>query len=166
MIRAIVAVASGAGEVPSDLVARLLTQLGRLQRHVLIPRGLTLSGLTERETEVFRTVAEGMDTAEIARALSYSERTVKTSCAPSRHACSCATAHTRSPTWFGRDSSEAGRHHRRAGARHRFRAVVGSYPGRRPCDPARQRHEPFLLVLVIAEARMRKARTHAWRFIE
>jgi DNA-binding NarL/FixJ family response regulator len=63
MIRAIVAVASGAGEVPSDLVARLLTQLGRLQRHVLIPRGLTLSGLTERETEVFRTVAEGMDTA-------------------------------------------------------------------------------------------------------
>jgi DNA-binding NarL/FixJ family response regulator len=77
MIRAIVAVASGAGEVPSDLVARLFTQLGRLQRHVLIPRGLTLSGLTERETEVFRTVAEEMDTAEIARALSYSERTVK-----------------------------------------------------------------------------------------
>jgi len=77
MVRAIVSVASGAGEMPADLVARLLTQLGRLQRHVLIPRGFTFSGLTERETDVFRMVADGMDTAEIARALSYSERTVK-----------------------------------------------------------------------------------------
>lgn len=44
---------------------------------MLIPRGFTFSGLTERETEVFRMVAEGMDTGEIAHALSYSERTVK-----------------------------------------------------------------------------------------
>lgn len=77
LVRVIVSVAAGDGEVPADLVARLLTQLGRLQRHVLIPRGLTFSGLTEREAEVFRMVAEGMDTADIARALSYSERTVK-----------------------------------------------------------------------------------------
>ena len=35
------------------------------------------SPLTERETEVFRMVADGMDTADIARELSYSERTVK-----------------------------------------------------------------------------------------
>jgi DNA-binding NarL/FixJ family response regulator len=53
MVRAIVSVASGVGEVPADLVARLLTQLGRLQRQVLIPRGFTFSGLTERETDVF-----------------------------------------------------------------------------------------------------------------
>ncbi len=74
---AIITVAAGDGQVPADLVARLLTQLGRLQRHVLIPRGLTFSGLSQRETEVFRMIAEGMDTADIARELSYSERTVK-----------------------------------------------------------------------------------------
>jgi DNA-binding NarL/FixJ family response regulator len=77
LTRAVVRVANGAGDVPSDLVARLLDQLGRLQRHVLTPRGLTASGLTERETEVFRMVADGKDTADIARELSYSERTVK-----------------------------------------------------------------------------------------
>jgi DNA-binding NarL/FixJ family response regulator len=77
LTRAVVRVANGAGDVPSDLVARLLDQLGRLQRHVLTPRGLTVSGLTERETEVFRMVADGKDTADIARELSYSERTVK-----------------------------------------------------------------------------------------
>ncbi len=77
LARSVVAVAAGDGDVPADLVARLLTQLGRLQRHVLTPRGLTFSGLTERETEVFRMVADGLDTADIARRLSYSERTVK-----------------------------------------------------------------------------------------
>jgi DNA-binding NarL/FixJ family response regulator len=77
LARAIVSVAAGDGEVPADLVARLLTQLGRLQRHVLTPRGLTFSGLSEREAEVFRMVADGLDTADIARQLSYSERTVK-----------------------------------------------------------------------------------------
>lgn len=77
LTRAVVRVAGGNGDVPADLVARLLNQLGRLQRHVLTPRGLTVSGLTERETEVFRMVADGMDTADIARELSYSERTVK-----------------------------------------------------------------------------------------
>src|SRR4051794_14172193 len=77
LTRAIVRVAKGNGEVPSDLVARLLNQLGRLQRHVLTPHGLTASGLTTRETQVFRMVAEGMDTADIAKELCYSERTVK-----------------------------------------------------------------------------------------
>jgi DNA-binding NarL/FixJ family response regulator len=77
LTRAVVRVASGAGDVPADLVGRLLKQLGQLQRHVLTPRGLTASGLTSRETEVFRMVADGMDTADIARELSYSERTVK-----------------------------------------------------------------------------------------
>jgi DNA-binding NarL/FixJ family response regulator len=41
------------------------------------PRGVTLSGFTERELEVLRLVAEGFDTAEIARQVCYSERTVK-----------------------------------------------------------------------------------------
>lgn len=77
LARAVVRVANGNGDVPSDLVARLLNQLGRLQRHVLTPHGLNASGLTARETQVFRLVADGMDTADIARELCYSERTVK-----------------------------------------------------------------------------------------
>ncbi len=77
MVRTIVRVASGDGEVPPDLLGRLLEQVGRLQRQVLAPRGLTFSGLTPRETQVLRLVADGHDTAEIAVALSYSERTVK-----------------------------------------------------------------------------------------
>jgi DNA-binding NarL/FixJ family response regulator len=44
---------------------------------VLAPRGLTFAGLTPRETEVLRLVADGFDTAEIAGRMCYSERTVK-----------------------------------------------------------------------------------------
>lgn len=74
---AVTAAAAGDGSVPPDLLGRLLGQVGRLQRQVLAPRGLTLSGLSEREVEVLRLVADGFDTAEIAAKLSYSERTVK-----------------------------------------------------------------------------------------
>ncbi len=70
-------VAAGEAAVPSDLLARLLDQVGRLQRQVLSPRGLRFSGLSEREIEVLRLLADGLDTGEIARRLSYSERTIK-----------------------------------------------------------------------------------------
>jgi DNA-binding CsgD family transcriptional regulator len=63
--------------LPGDLLGRLLDQVGRLQRKVLDPRGLTLSTLTAREADMLRLVAEGLDTAEIAVKTSYSERTVK-----------------------------------------------------------------------------------------
>ncbi len=69
--------AVGEGAVPPDLLGRLLSQVGRLQRQVLGPRGLTFTGLAEREIEVLRLVADGLDTAEIAKQLSYSQRTVK-----------------------------------------------------------------------------------------
>ncbi|MFT4165538.1 MAG: response regulator transcription factor [Microlunatus sp.] len=77
MVRTIVKVASGDGEIPPDLLGRLLEQVGRLQRQVLAPRGLTFTGLTPRETEVLRLVADGLDTSEIASRMCYSERTVK-----------------------------------------------------------------------------------------
>ena len=77
LIRTIVRVASGEGEVPPYLLGRLLEQVGRLQRQVLAPRGLTFTGLTPRETQVLRLVADGHDTSEIALQLCYSERTVK-----------------------------------------------------------------------------------------
>ena len=77
LVAVITRVAAGEGEVPADLLARLLGQVGRLQRQVLAPRGLSFSGLTDREVEVLRLVADGYDTGEIARRLSYSERTIK-----------------------------------------------------------------------------------------
>ncbi|HEY5835150.1 helix-turn-helix transcriptional regulator [Streptomyces sp.] len=73
----ITAVARGEGSVPADLLGRLLDQVGRLQRQVLDPRGLAFTGLAQREIDVLRLVADGKDTAEIARTLAFSERTVK-----------------------------------------------------------------------------------------
>jgi DNA-binding NarL/FixJ family response regulator len=77
LVQVVQSASQGDGSVPPDLLGRLLNQIGKLQRQVLAPRGITMSGLTEREIEVLRLVAEGWDTAEIARRLSYSERTIK-----------------------------------------------------------------------------------------
>ena len=77
LVRTIARVAAGDGEIPSDLLGRLMEQLGRLQRQVLAPRGLTFTGLSPREVDVLRLVADGLDTGEIAEELNYSERTVK-----------------------------------------------------------------------------------------
>ena len=77
LVSAIRSADAGDGSVPPDLLGRLLDNVGRLQRHVLAPRGLTFSGLTTREIDVLKLVADGLDTGEVARSLSYSERTVK-----------------------------------------------------------------------------------------
>ena len=77
LVGAVRVAAAGDGCVPPDLLGRLLRQVGRLQRHVLAPRGLTFTGLSAREIDVLRLVADGLDTGEIARHLSYSERTIK-----------------------------------------------------------------------------------------
>ena len=77
LARAAVTVAQGEATLPPDVAARLLTSVGRLQQHVLVPNGLTPSGLSDREIEVLRLVSNGCDTAEIAVRLSYSERTIK-----------------------------------------------------------------------------------------
>jgi DNA-binding NarL/FixJ family response regulator len=77
LMAAIRTAAAGEGTLPPDLLGRLLEQVGRLQHQVLHPRGLTLAGLTDREIEVLRLLADGMDTGEVSRQLFYSERTVK-----------------------------------------------------------------------------------------
>jgi DNA-binding NarL/FixJ family response regulator len=74
---AVVYAAAGAGALPPDLLGRLLEQVGHLQRQILEPRGFRVSGLTDREIQVLRLVADGHNTAEIARQLAYSERTIK-----------------------------------------------------------------------------------------
>ncbi|MEE6282128.1 response regulator transcription factor [Georgenia sunbinii] len=77
LITVIQAAAAGEGTVPPDLLGKLLDQVGKLQRQVLGPRGLTFTGLATREIEVLRLIADGYDTGEVARQLAYSERTVK-----------------------------------------------------------------------------------------
>jgi len=77
IVRVVRLAAAGDGSVPPDLLGRLLREVGRVQRHVLTPRGLRFTGLSEREVSVLRLVADGCDTSEIAERLSYSERTIK-----------------------------------------------------------------------------------------
>lgn len=77
LVSVISAAAAGEGSVPPDLLGRLLGQVTQLQQQVLSPRGLRFSGLAEREIEVLRLVADGLETSEIASKLAYSERTIK-----------------------------------------------------------------------------------------
>jgi DNA-binding NarL/FixJ family response regulator len=74
---AVTSAASGDGTLAPDLLGRLMAQMSRLQREVLAPRGIGPAGLTERERDVLRLLADGLDTAEIANQLAYSERTIK-----------------------------------------------------------------------------------------
>lgn len=77
MLSAIKAAERGAGELPADLLGDLLTQVGRARRAGGRNEAVAMPGFSDRETDVIKLVAEGMDTQEIAAKLSYSERTVK-----------------------------------------------------------------------------------------
>jgi DNA-binding NarL/FixJ family response regulator len=65
------------GVLSPKLLGRLLEQVNRLQNQVLAPKGLRLTGLSDREADVLRMIAQGMEVREIAEQLSYSERTIK-----------------------------------------------------------------------------------------
>ncbi|MCT2585459.1 helix-turn-helix transcriptional regulator [Actinophytocola gossypii] len=69
LARTVLAAAAGDCTVPPDLLDRLL-------EHGVARAGPVGPGLSEREREVLRLVAEGHETSEIARRLSYSPRTV------------------------------------------------------------------------------------------
>jgi DNA-binding NarL/FixJ family response regulator len=75
--RTLITVAHGGGSLPSSLQGTLMQQVGLTQREVLGPRGLTAAGISAREVDVLRLVAEGRELPDIATKLSYSERTVK-----------------------------------------------------------------------------------------
>jgi DNA-binding NarL/FixJ family response regulator len=74
---AVNAAANGAGVMEPSLLGTFLRGVTRASQEVLEPRGLSLSRLTAREQEVLRLVAAGHPTREVARQLSYSERTIK-----------------------------------------------------------------------------------------
>ncbi|XVS67714.1 response regulator transcription factor [Actinosynnema sp. CA-299493] len=74
----VLSAAAGDAVMPPNLVGVLLKDIERLQRQLLEQQGSSLgSRLSAREEQVLRMMAEGLDTAEIALKLSYSERTVK-----------------------------------------------------------------------------------------
>ena len=88
IVRVVLQAAVGEGSVPSDLLGRLLGQLGQFGQLSYVgaatpgsvattERVAVRSRLAQREVDVLRLVADGYDTAQIAHRLCYSERTVK-----------------------------------------------------------------------------------------
>ncbi len=77
LVRSVRTVAEGNGVLPAPLVGDLLNYLRTLQKDVLQEAGLGAAGLTPREVEVIRLMAEGLETTEIGARLGYSGRTVK-----------------------------------------------------------------------------------------
>ncbi|TDV48644.1 helix-turn-helix transcriptional regulator [Actinophytocola oryzae] len=75
---AVVSVSQGAAHFSPALQGELLEQLDQLRREVLEPNGITMSGLSSRERDVLRGLADGLLTDEIAEQMGCSERTVKT----------------------------------------------------------------------------------------
>ncbi|GAA2822355.1 helix-turn-helix transcriptional regulator [Kribbella solani] len=75
VVRLVQAAATNDGSLPPMLLGRLLGNVTRLPVQRSTQSGQSV--LSDRETQVLRLVADGKDTQEIARTLSYSERTVK-----------------------------------------------------------------------------------------
>jgi DNA-binding NarL/FixJ family response regulator len=77
LVHAVLTAAAGGGVMPPNLVGELLKHIDRLQKDVLDTQGVAGAGLTPREIDVLRLMADGLDTSEVASKLCYSERTVK-----------------------------------------------------------------------------------------
>ncbi|OOC01146.1 helix-turn-helix transcriptional regulator [Amycolatopsis azurea DSM 43854] len=71
------AVRSAVAEPPPNPLGALTRQAERFRRGFPDPPEPAAPALSERETEVLRLMADGLDTNAIAAELSYSERTVK-----------------------------------------------------------------------------------------
>ena len=77
LVHSVLTAAKGGGVMPPNLGGEQLKHIQRPQRDERTPNGLNASGLTPREIDVLRLMADGLDTNEIAGELCYSERTVK-----------------------------------------------------------------------------------------
>jgi DNA-binding NarL/FixJ family response regulator len=76
LAQSVIAAAESAGVMPPHVVQELLRHIERPRQESLTPQG-TGVGLSPREIDVLRLMADGWDTNEIANELCYSERTVK-----------------------------------------------------------------------------------------
>lgn len=77
LVRTVLVVPNGEALLPPRVQGHLLTHLDRMRRYVLEPHSLTMSGLTTRELDVLRLIADGFGLEEVAAKLAYSDRTVK-----------------------------------------------------------------------------------------
>lgn len=73
----VVGAAAGGAMLPSDALGSLLGQVRNLWEGLVEQRGLNELGLSQRELDVLRLLADGHDTSEISDKLAYSERTIK-----------------------------------------------------------------------------------------
>jgi DNA-binding NarL/FixJ family response regulator len=75
--RLVLRAVQGESELPTVLLNRLFREVSDRDRATTTTRTLPFAGLTTRESQILRLVADGLDTDEIAQQLSYSSRTVK-----------------------------------------------------------------------------------------
>ncbi|MFD5035442.1 response regulator transcription factor [Streptomyces sp. NPDC058220] len=78
LVRTVLTAAGGDCTVPPDLLDRLLEQGAGAQAGTIARPHISGWGLNDRERAVLRLVADGRETGEIAKELSYSTRTVTT----------------------------------------------------------------------------------------
>ncbi|GAA2805077.1 helix-turn-helix transcriptional regulator [Crossiella cryophila] len=77
VIRTVIASHGGQAVLPASLTRWLVEETRFMRTNLLATQGLAAGGLTVREVEVIRLIAQGEETAGIASSLSYSERTIK-----------------------------------------------------------------------------------------
>jgi DNA-binding NarL/FixJ family response regulator len=77
LMEAVISAAAGEGVMPKATLGKLMSLVQQMQQDVLAPMGVNAAGLSPREVDVLRLVADGADTSEIAKELAYSESTVK-----------------------------------------------------------------------------------------
>ncbi|CAM5527783.1 response regulator [Streptomyces narbonensis] len=78
LAEAVRVVAAGEALLSPEITKRLVLEFARLSTPAKPPAQVRIEGLTQRETDVLRLVAQGLSNAEIAAELVVAEQTVKT----------------------------------------------------------------------------------------